>query len=921
MALTTKTSLSGLNTGDAVWCKYTANSGAVGAFSDLATTLNPFNALPVESVTGLNYDNSKAAGYARCSTIGTDLYFVWHENNGTAYQIRARKFNGTSYSWIDGGGSTGINQDTTKAGSLPVIATIGTDLYVAWYESNTKQQIRVKKYNTLTSTWAFIDGGGATGINVDTTKDASTPKLTVIGTDLYIAWLEFDATNFYHVRVKKYNTLTSTWSLIDGGAIYYLSTKAAADPDIVAVGTDIYLTWQESATSSQIRVKKYNGSTWSWVDGGSTTGINKDTTKFASVPAMCALGSDLYVTWYEGNGTTDQIRVKKYNGSTWSWVDGGSTTGINFNTSQPGYIPKISAVGSNIYVAWAEPNTGTQYNVRVKKYNGSTWSIEDGGGYSGLTLTPGKDSYILTPVVGIGNDIYIIWNEQGDANNHTIRMQKGVNGSIPTNRMIPTASTDTPNGYFKFICVGEDYLGRKKLVADRNIQHTISWDALNTASIATGNGLPASGIITVPLGADLVPVMTSNTAPSGLAFSTSIYSGTYPAWQAFDTGDNGWRSVSGGGYPQRIGYKFTASKVIKAYTVKCYLANEAPSAWTLQASNNTTTGLDGTWTDIVTVSGQTGWAGFDKRTFYCLGNTTGYTAYRLSITASNGAAYIGLSDLEFIDTPENQYGMSAINGTNINIRLLTGGVSSADKDNEWDKIIAESTLNGNITAGDNAIWNWTGIYSHTSTRHTSSTSDVIRGSSVSGWGGTQTNLTYTSEGFRPVLLLESLNAAPTSSNALISSTNVYPDSSSLTITGSINDTDGNQVRYNVYIGPTQYMGWTSLANQPVSLNITPIPMSSLGFGDNTITINFEDSLSSAGTPVTFTVTKNHRTLFLIQDASDNKIYTVSGGAWSASLGTTITEALFISNGMADLTGVTASLISQLAQPKVLLYKS
>ncbi|GED17654.1 hypothetical protein D1872_202580 [compost metagenome] len=39
------------------------------------------------------------------------------------------------------------------------------------------------------------------------------------------------------------------------------------------------------------------------------------------------------------------------------------------------------------------------------------------------------------------------------------------------------------------------------------------------------------------------------------------------------------------------------------------------------------------------------------------------------------------------------------------IRLLTGGVSSTDKENEWDQYIVNSSLNGTIIPGDNAVWN------------------------------------------------------------------------------------------------------------------------------------------------------------------------------------------------------------------------
>lgn len=57
-----------------------------------------------------------------------------------------------------------------------------------------------------------------------------------------------------------------------------------------------------------------------------------------------------------------------------------------------------------------------------------------------------------------------------------------------TSDFIPPASSATPNGDFYFIMVDEEN-DKKKLIADRNIQHSISWDTLNSAGIASGSGL------------------------------------------------------------------------------------------------------------------------------------------------------------------------------------------------------------------------------------------------------------------------------------------------------------------------------------------------------------------------------------------------------------------------------------------------
>lgn len=82
-----------------------------------------------------------------------------------------------------------------------------------------------------------------------------------------------------------------------------------------------------------------------------------------------------------------------------------------------------------------------------------------------------------------------------------------------TKDFTPPASSATPNGDFYYICVDKDHLGRWKLIADRNIQHSISWDTLNTAGIASGSGIK-----------NLIPKMTTN-SERDFAFTTRLLTG------------------------------------------------------------------------------------------------------------------------------------------------------------------------------------------------------------------------------------------------------------------------------------------------------------------------------------------------------------------------------------------------------------
>lgn len=177
-----------------------------------------------------------------------------------------------------------------------------------------------------------------------------------------------------------------------------------------------------------------------------------------------------------------------------------------------------------------------------------------------------------------------------------------------TSDFIPVTSSNVPNGDFYFICV-DDENKKKKLIADRNIQHSISWDTLNSAGITSGSGLPVN------------------------------------------------------------------------------------------------------WID------------------------------------------------------NSRYDTS--------IRLLTGGINSSDKDNEWDKHIVSSTLNGSIVAGDNNVWNWSGRWSLTSTTITTVNASyrVVRGyGSIAGHSSVLTSeVVPNNQNFRPVLIIEDILKTHT----FIKSNNTY----------------------------------------------------------------------------------------------------------------------------------------------------
>jgi F5/8 type C domain len=303
---------------------------------------------------------------------------------------------------------------------------------------------------------------------------------------------------------------------------------------------------------------------------------------------------------------------------------------------------------------------------------------------------------------------------------------------------IPPASSATPSGDFYFIML-EDWSGEKRLAADRNVQHSISWDTLNSAGIASGSGVSFYDI-------------GSNLTKDGNAFANPVgYNGGIGA-NAFDNNpstrwDGFTNSFEVGIGTHSIGYDFVTTRHIEYVTIYQATASGDVSSLKVQQSDD-----NSTWIDVLTKSVSPGFNQIN------LPSSKPARYWRLlSNSGVSGGAATGWSVYE-IEMMEKRTTNSKFIFTT---RLLTGGTSSTDKDNEWDQYIVSSSLNGALsTPGSNDVWNWSGISSWTSTTLSSYPDKrVIRGNTaVSTHSNFGSAFLISSGGFRPVLTIESIEA-------------------------------------------------------------------------------------------------------------------------------------------------------------------
>ena len=107
----------------------------------------------------LNHDDSKGALQPNFATVAGLPYVAWSEwTPGGTYQIRAARLNAAGTAWSEVVASP-LNYDPARNARQPSVTDFGGVPYVAWSEFNgTDWQLRVAKLNAGGTAWTEVDG-------------------------------------------------------------------------------------------------------------------------------------------------------------------------------------------------------------------------------------------------------------------------------------------------------------------------------------------------------------------------------------------------------------------------------------------------------------------------------------------------------------------------------------------------------------------------------------------------------------------------------------------------------------------------------------------------------------------------------------------------------------------------------------------
>lgn len=145
---------------------------------------------------------------------------------------------------------------------------------------------------------------------------------------------------------------------------------------------------------------------------------------------------------------------------------------------------------------------------------------------------------------------------------------------------------------------------------------------------------------------DLIPTMTSNTAPSGVISSSTEWGPYNSGFKAFnDQLDTfGWVTKQGetSGW---LAYEFDSPKTISKYTIVAreYRIGESPKDWTFEVFNGEE------WVVLDTQKDIKDWKANLKKEF-TFTNTSSYLKYRINISSNNGSSdYLAFEEMEMME--------------------------------------------------------------------------------------------------------------------------------------------------------------------------------------------------------------------------------------------------------------------------------
>jgi hypothetical protein len=203
---------------------------------------------------------------------------------------------------------------------------------------------------------------------------------------------------------------------VDNGTSFGATENFSANPgnstdaQIAVQQNNVYVVWSDATTGNgDIYFKRSvdNGTSF-----GATENLSINSTALSSGPQISAVGSNVYLAWTEPMKGNNEVLFRYSNNSGVSFR---GTREISNTLSAKGdyaLFPSLSAIGSNVYVVWQDRVSGN-YEILLRESN-------DGGSkFSGIkNLSRNNTGDSISPrIISSGNNVYVVWTDHEPGKN------------------------------------------------------------------------------------------------------------------------------------------------------------------------------------------------------------------------------------------------------------------------------------------------------------------------------------------------------------------------------------------------------------------------------------------------------------------------------------------------------------------------
>lgn len=300
-------------------------------------------------------------------------FIAWREDTGGQSDILLRKWNGSA--WVSAGGTEGDTPDLNVSSLIggearqPSLAVHNNIPYIAWREfDGTNYYIALRKWNG-TDAWVEMSAGKLNVSDTSPNEYFKNPSLKINSDgNPNVAWEENDGTGNWNIFFRKWNG--SAWTEISTGKLNVSGTGDDYSPKLPSLdihSDNPHIAWElVSAVLHSISFRKWSGTGWV-----SAAGFGQDYVIGPSMvedlynnPTLDVNATGVpYVVWNEKYSGVWSIVLEKWNGSLFQWVNIDGTT-----------IPATHVVGQSNFADSSPVLVLDSNNVAIV-----AWDMMDGG--------------------------------------------------------------------------------------------------------------------------------------------------------------------------------------------------------------------------------------------------------------------------------------------------------------------------------------------------------------------------------------------------------------------------------------------------------------------------------------------------------------------------------------------------------------